>query len=417
MRLGHVIALSPNKTQIKQMVCAAGVARFTYNWGLNKWNEQYEKGLKPNGNKLRKEFNNLKREAFPWVMESPKDANNQAFRDLQQGWKNFFDSNSGKRKGLKVGKPTFKKKNRNGSFYVSNDKFHFEPDGKHVVLPIFGRMRIREPLRLKGKICFARVKCKAGRWYLSVVVDVADPKKKVPKDRRKIVGVDLGIKTAAVVSQGASFDAPRPLRRYLKKLKQANRRLSRRQKGGSNRRKACECLAKIHEKIANIRKDFWQKATTHICLENQEIVIEDLYIQFMLKNHKMAHAASDVALGMFRPMMVYKQAIFDCKLHIADRWFPSTQRCSRCGCIKCGENKMVLGQSVFVCDVCGYTEDRDKNSSYNLEQYPKLSGNWRPSAANAHGDHASTDWPVQSASEIEEVGTKMTISVDVSLRF
>lgn len=372
------------------MARACGVNRFTYNWGLAEWERQYAAGEKPTAQKLRKQFNAIKAVQFPWILESHRDANSQAFADLGRAYSNFFASCKGARKGHKLGQPTFHKKGIKDSFYVANDKLKLKQRGKRGVvrLPVIGDVRMMEPLRWQGKILSARVFRKADQWFIAINVETRVMKPHVHE--HPIVGVDLGLKTAIVSSHGDPVDAPKPLKAALRSLKRANRELHRRKKGSKNRNRSRIKAARKHQRIANVRKDWWHKRTTDLCRENQTVVIEDFRVVFMLKNSRLALAASDVGLGMFRPLMLYKAPMYGTQIIIADRHYPSTQRCACCGNIKMGENKIGLGVSEYVCEKCGYREDRDRNAALNLEQYPGLQGNWSRETRTSTDDHAST---------------------------
>lgn len=404
---GHVIRLDPTVKQANELVRAAGVSRFTFNWALAEWNRQYRAGEKPSAAKLKKQFNSIKGEQYPWIYESPRDANSQAFADLGQAFSNFFDSRRGRRKGPRIAHPTFRKRGRHDSFYVANDKFSFRRRAKRgiVRLPVIGDVRTFEHLRFKGKIMSGRVYRQADHWFIAVNVEVAsEPVQHV--HQHEIVGVDLGLKTAIVTSQGEGLDAPKPLKRRLKQLRRAARVLSRREKGGKNRSKARAYVARLHQRISNGRKDFWHKLTTRLCRENQTVVIEDLRMAFMLRNKKLARVAADVGLGMFKPMMLYKVSAHGGNIVVADRFYASTQRCSRCGNVKTGGERVVLGEAWYTCASCGAVEDRDLNAALNLEQYPGLLGNWGHAARTPTDDHASIrSVPAVRTSEIAEVGT------------
>ena len=405
MKRGHVIRLDPTCKQANALARAAGVSRFTFNWALAEWGRQYKAGEKPSANALKKQFNAVKREQFPWIMESPRDANSQPFADLGRAFSNFFASCKGTRKGRKIGYPTFRRLGVDDSFYVANDKFTMRSRGRRGVvrLPVIGDVRTMESLRWQGKILSGRVYRKADQWFIAVAVETQAVV--VHVHQHGIVGVDLGLKTAVVPSHGVPVDAPKPLRAALRRLKRVNRRLHRRKKGGNNRRKAQILAARLHRRIANVRKDFWHKLTTRLCRENQTVVIEDLSIGFMLQNRRLARTASDVGLGMFRPMMLYKAPVYGTEVVVADRLFPSTQRCSSCSDIKSGEEKIVLGVSEYICDSCGIIEDRDRNAAMNLEQYPRLEGNWRRVPRTPMDDRASTRRS-RRAGVVAEVGTK-----------
>lgn len=392
--LGHVIALDPTFKQANALARAAGVSRFSYNWALTEWDRQYKLGGRPTANKLKKQFNMIKGKEFPWIYESPKDANQQVFKDLDFAFSNFFKSIKGQRKGPKIGYPTKRKKGQDDSFYVSNDKFHFDPDGKHVVLPVIGSVKTHESLRFQGKIVCGRVRRIANKWYLSVQVECES---RVPNTfKRDIIGVDLGIKTAIFPSQEDPIESPKPLKKNLKKLAHANRRLHRRQKGGQNRFKARMKVARIHQRIANIRKDFMHKVTTKLARENQTVVIEDLNVREMLKNERLARAISDVGFGMFRRFLEYKAPKYGGQMIAADRWYPSSKRCSQCEYIK---EELTLKKRVYRCEVCGFVDNRDHNAAKNLEEYPRLVGNSWLSPQTLGDEYAST-------SEMKQVRSK-----------
>lgn len=359
------------------------------------------KAASPTSPRSKKRFNATKRDVFPWMMESPRDANSQPFADLQSAFTAFFASLSGKRKGRKIAYPTFRKKGQGDGFYVANDKFRFGEDGKHVVMPLVGKVRIHEPLRLTGKILSGRVTRTAGRWYLSVHVEGEFRRPTTPT--REIVGVDLGLTTAIVTSAGDHIAAPKPLRKRLKALRKAQQQLSRRTKGGKNRKKAQTRVARIHARIANIRQDFMHKVTTRIVRENQAVVIEDLNVAGMLKNHCLARAISDVGFGMFRRILEYKAPLHGCELIVADRWFASSKTCHRCRVVK---TEMPLSDRVFRCDACGLVMDRDDNASMNLETYPRPTGN-APKGETPTDTSTSTRSAFRRrASAVVEVGTQ-----------
>ena len=161
--------------------------------------------------------------------------------------------------------------------------------------------------------------------------------------------------------------------------------MHRREKGSRNRHKARLHVARIHERVANIRKDFMHKITTRLCRENQAVCIEDLNVKGMMANHCLARAISDVGFGMFRQFVTYKGPIYGCEVIIADRFFPSSKRCSRCGHVK---EVLSLSERTYTCDVCAMVKDRDENAALNLESYPRLAGNGRK--ATPTDDSSST---------------------------
>lgn len=396
--LGHVVSLDPTCKQASLLARAVGCSRFAYNWGLAEWERQYRSGQHPSANNLKKQFNSIRGKEFPWSYESPRDATSQPFADLGSAFSAFFASLKGTRKGPKMGHPTPRKRGQDDSFYVANDKFHIV--GDKIYLPKIGPVRMREELRLPGKILCARVFRKAGRWYASVQVQGEFRRPTVHE--RPIIGVDLGVKVAVMPSQGEPIEAPKPLAANLKQLRRANRRLHRRQKGSKNRYKAQMSVARLHQRIGNVRRDWAHKVTTKLTRENQAVVFEDLNVSGMLRNERLARAISDVGFGMIRQFATYKGRINDCEIKIADRYFPSSKRCHRCGNVKA---ELSLSERVFRCENCGLVEDRDLNAALNLEAYPGLRGN-AAERRNAWGDGASTrKVTAVRASAVVEPGT------------
>ncbi len=351
MQLTHKIALDPTCKQWRNFARAAGTARFVWNWGLARWNELYAAGSKPNGSTLKKEFNALYHDLFPWVVEVHRDCHSQPFADLQAAFGNFFAG--------RADRPSFKRKGRSrASFYVANDKFSLS--GKTVRLPKIGKVRLHEMLRFTGKINSARVVEDCGRWFLCVSVDVGELHKERTGDG--VVGVDLGVKTLATLSTGEQVENPKPLRKVQERLRRATRKLNRRVKGSRNRNKQRRVVAKIHHRVKNIRQDVLHKLTLRLAKNHGVVVIEDLNVQGMVKNHRLAQFISDASFGMFRAMLTYKSVLYGTHIVLADRFYPSSKTCSGCGFVK---DKLSLGERIFACE-CGLRIDRDLNAALNL---------------------------------------------------
>ena len=350
MILAHRITLDPTVEQAIALARACGVARFTWNWALAKWDELYKAGEKPNAGKLKAMWNGIKGEAFPWVYESPKDANQQPFANLDKAFKRFFKKKSGR--------PKFKKKGVHDSFYVSNDKFDIV--GKMIRLPVIGHVRLREALRFAGKITAATVSRQADRWFVSIQVDTPD-QPLPPVD--EVIGVDLGIKTAAVCSDGRTFDAPKPLKRNLDRLRCLARRVSRKVKGSKNRFKARLKLARLRARIGNIRMDFLHKVTSTLIRENQAVCVEDLNVKGLAANRCLSRAISDIGFAEFRRMLEYKAKFRGRRVVVISRWEPTSKACSGCGCLK---DDLSLSDRVYRCGHCGVEIDRDLNAAINI---------------------------------------------------
>ena len=452
MNLAHLIALDPTSPQADYFVRACGAKRFVWNLAHEEWERQFaaasaaakaareslpaktkksvvKRAIKkaveaiggwPSAAWLKADFNSWKYEVYPWLKEIHRDAHSQPFADLQDAYSRF--------RAKTAEKPKFKKKGKaKDSFYVANDKF--ELDGSKIRLPNVGEVRMAESLRFTGKIMSATVSRRADRWFVSISVETDDPRptklKKNGQPRRSaqplpatkrcsVSGLDFGILHAVVTSAGVVYDAPKPLKEALKKLARLQRGQARRleaQKAGGRKersqawRDANKQIARLHARIANIRKDFIHKMTTDLCRENQALVIEDLNVKGMMQNHCLARALSDVGLGEIRRQLTYKAEIYGTELVVASRWFASTKKCSRCGVVG---PKLPLSQRTFKCASCGFECDRDLNASLNLEHeltYPRLEGNQRL-RTERKGSLSAHDGEQPS---LEEAGTKRAL--------
>jgi len=349
--LAHKIALDPTTKQRIALARAAGVARFAWNWSLAEWDRQYKAGEKPTAAKLKKRWNAIKGEQFPWVYDSPKGANQQPFANLQKAFSKFFKKTAKR--------PTFKRKGEHDAFYVENDKLHM--DGRTVVLPVIGRVRIREELRFFGKIMGAVVSRTAERWFVSVQVEIKDVT--LPRTGDGEVGIDLGLTTFATISTGEKVEAPMPLRRALCGLRRAQRKLSRRKKGSKRREKMKRRVARMHRRVSDVRNDWLHKLSTRICRENQAVAIEDLNVRGMAKNRCLARSISDAGWGEFRRQLTYKAARYGTRLAVVGRWEPTSKTCSGCGHVK---PKLGLSEREYFCEGCGLVIDRDVNAAINI---------------------------------------------------
>jgi putative transposase len=353
--------LHPNNLQRTHLRQHAGTARFTYNWGLEQRNKLYsEKTRKErytDAIKQHKTLNTLKKTKFPWMYQVSKCAPQEALRDLQQAFKNFFDGLKGKRPP--VGYPKFKRKGVNDNFRLTGV---IRVVRRSIQLPRLGRIRLKEKREkyYKGRILSATVSRRADKWFVSLTVKEEII---IPPNTGESVGVDLGIKNLVVTSSGECFSNPKTLTSRLRKLKRLSRNLSRKEKNSKNRGKARLRLARFHLKIHNIRQDTLHKLTTRLAKNHSQIVIEDLNVSGMKKNRKLARAISDVGFYEFRRQLHYKTQWYGSELVVAPRFYPSSKRCSRCGCVKV---ELSLAERTFHCEKCGFNIDRDFNAALNL---------------------------------------------------
>jgi putative transposase len=355
----HRIRLEPNNVQATGLSKAAGVARFAYNWALGEWQRQYDLSKtdpalpRPNETALRRQLNAIKRIAFPWMLEVTKNAPQMAIVQLGQAFDNFFNKLSRY--------PRFRRKGRDDRFTITNDQFKIED--KRIHIPKLGWVRMRECLRYAGHIVSATIARYAGRWYASITVDTPDDPPLPQAENQGAVGVDLGITTLATLSNGEKVAGPKALTTLLHKVRRLARSLSKKVKGSHNRAKAKMKLAKLHAKIADIRRDCLHKLTTDLTYRFHTIIIEDLNVKGMLKNHCLARAIADMGFHEFRRQLIYKTVRRGGLLIVADRWYASSKLCSNCG-YKLAS--LDLGSRQWTCPACHVVHDRDVNAAINL---------------------------------------------------
>ncbi len=395
MLLAHQIRLRPNKKQITYFNKACGVARFTYNYLLAKYNEEYQQKLanpdyKPkNPFELEKEFNKIKREQFPFVMEVTKCAVQKSTKNLDVALKRFFKNVSRY--------PVFKKKSDKDSFCLNNDTFVI--DKNRIKIPLLGWVRMEQELRFPGKIMSATIRRKADQWFVSVAMETNDISHLPEAENQGIIGIDLGIACFATLSNGEKFYAPKPLKRYLERLKRLDRQISKCQKidgeYSKNRRKLLAKRAILYLRMQNIRNDFLNKLSTEITRRYHTIVMENLAVKNMMANKCMSRAISDLGWFEFKRQIQYKSEMRGGVCVLVDRFFPSSKKCSGCGHIK---DKLRLAERVYTCDKCGLSICRDTNAAINL----KNTVGSTVSACGMEHNSPSVDCALQCVSEQEE---------------
>ncbi len=347
----------------------AGAARWAYNWGLRTKQERYkETGKSPDAIELHRELNALKKTELPWMYEVSKCAPQEALRNLDSAFSHFFRrwrlKQEGKWKG-KVGYPQFKSKKKGlGSFRLTGSIVIFP---KAIQLPRLVRLRLKEKDHLPTKdvkILSATVSEQAGHWYVSIQVE---QEQVVPGNAGPVVGVDLGVKSLATFSDGTVVENPRHLKRRLKKIKRLHRAVSRKVKGSNNRKNAARRLGRLYRTVANQRQNTLHQITSTLAKTKQVIVIENLNVNGMLKNHRLAQSIADVGFGEFRRQLLYKAEWYGSRVVLADRWYASSKTCSGCGWY---DETLELNNRTFHCQnqqvPCGLVMDRDLNAAINL---------------------------------------------------
>jgi putative transposase len=421
MKKAHKIRMNPRPEQVEYLKRACGTRRFVYNWGREHWEAAYqaykaeqetipeaERKLKsPNAMALKSQFHALRERDYPWTYDVTKCVVEGAFDELDKAYANFFAG--------RAEYPKYKKKGKSReSFYLSNDKFvvgshwisipglgrflldtqkiekgrgklrrklgtvnlseklRFIEEGK-ASFPTKKRNRRKQVLCHQVKILGATVSCEAGHWYISIQVEI---KKALPPTPQPVVGVDVGLKQAAWVSDGRRLENQKPLTVHLGRLGTLQRRLSRKKKTkdpetgrtsfSRNYEKQRLKVARKHQQIAAIRADVQHKFTTELARTCGAIGIEDLHILGMMANRKLARAVADAAMGQLLTFLKNKMASAGGQVCIASRWFPSTKRCSGCGHVK---KRMPLKHRTYQCLACGLGIDRDLNAAVNLAQF------------------------------------------------
>ena len=382
------VALDPTPAQERLFLSHAGAARFAFNAGLAHVKEALEAGAKPEWSfyslvrwwNASKDVLAVDADGVPWWAENSKEAANTGLRSLAAALTNWSKSRRGDRKGRKVGFPKFKAKDRaTPRFAYTTDFRLIEGDPKALRLPKVGRVHCMEDVaeRVGGaRVLRVTVSRRAGRWYAALTVE-RDDKPVTKPPRGGAVGIDLGVKTLATLSDGTVIENPRPLKKTERKLKQAQKALSRKAMGSKRRAKARAKVARLHAHVANQRGDAMHKATTWLASTYSDISVEDLNVAGMVKNHHLAKAVSDASFAEFRRQLEYKTTRTGAALHVIDRWYPSSKTCSTCGAVKA---KLSLNERTYRCDGCGLSIDRDLNAAINI----KVAGS-APETINAHG--------------------------------
>jgi putative transposase len=366
----YKVQLKPNQVQHSLLNQAAGTSRWAYNWGLAKSIEHYnETGKFLLDGDLRKELTQLKQTSeYEWLYKYSNNITKQALKDMSQAFKNFFKKNAQF--------PKFKSKRKSkASFY--HDPLKLKLTDTHVRLEKIGKVRLVEKGRIPtdGKFLNPRIGQENGKWYLSIGVEFEPD---IGNDVSEPIGIDLGIKDLAIISDGRKYKNINKSKR-VKQLEKRKKRLQRRasrhyERMVKDRCKKSQRLLKLEADIRSANKKICDQHTNHIHQMTSElvkakpayIVIEDLNVNGMLKNHKLAKAIQDNRLAEVRRQLEYKCEWYGVELVIADRFYPSSKLCSQCGHKK---EQLKLSERVYHCEHCGMEMDRDLNATINLLHY------------------------------------------------
>ncbi|MEV4527358.1 RNA-guided endonuclease TnpB family protein [Streptosporangium sp. NPDC049304] len=363
MQLRYNVRLYPSPGQRESLARAFGCARTVYNDGLRARTDAREQGVAyVSDAELSKRVitaaKNTPQRA--WLGEVSAVVLQQALADLNTAYRNFFASLSGKRKGPKVAAPRFRsrKDNRQAIRFTKNARFQVTAGGE-LRLPKIGDVNVRWSRDLPADPSSVTViKDASGRYFASFVVETGG--EQLPESAAE-VGIDLGLTHFAVLSDGRKVDNPRFLRRAAKKLRKAQRDLSRKAKGSNNRTKAKAKVARAHARVTDARRDFAHKLSTSIIRENQAVAVENLSVSGLGRT-RLAKSVHDAGWSQFTTMLEYKAKRYGRTFTKIDRWFPSSKLCSDCGHIA---ESMPLNVRSWTC-LCGAVHDRDINAAINI---------------------------------------------------
>ena len=386
---GNLHRLRLNNKQRTLAFKHAGTSRHAYNWGVALCNEISEKRDKlPSSIDLHKLLVKDVKPDNMWYYEASKCAPQQALRNLSTSWSNFFRKlKSGeveknrksyireqKSKGLEINnrklnnicKPKFKKKGVNESFYIEGK---IVVDGNKIKVPKFGWIRMEESYGEPFMVKNVTISLRAGFFFISFRTELGN---KIVKgiDKKPSVGVDLGVKTLATMSDGKSHPNAKAHKKYKRNLKIAQRKVSKKYNKdekvqSKNYYKAKNRVSKTHFRISCIRKDSIHKLTTQLAKNHSMIVIEDLNVKGMLKNRRLSGAIQDGGFHEFRRQLEYKTEWYGSKLVVIDRFYPSSKTCSSCSKVK---KELKLSERTYKCEGCGLAIDRDLNAAINIRR-------------------------------------------------
>ena len=361
MEYSYKFRIYPNRKQENQILRTFGCCRFVFNHYLAKRREIYEqKGTTFNYYDCAGDLTQLKK-SFTWLGEADATALQSSLRDLDSSFQNFFRR---LKQGQKAGYPRFKSKHDHRQSYKSKCVgTNIRMLDKTVQLPKLGKVKCRISKEVKGRILSATVsRNPSGKYFVSLCctdVEIAP----LPS-AGTVVGLDMGIKSFAVSSDGTEYPNHKYLAQSEKKLIRLQRQLSRKSKGSKRREKARIQVARLHEHIANQRKDTLHKLSTDIIKRNDVICVEDLAPKNMVQNHKLAKSVSDASWGEFRRQLAYKAAWYGKQLVVIDRFYPSSQLCASCGVIWSGTKDLSVRE--WCCPSCGTNHNRDINAAKNI---------------------------------------------------
>lgn len=344
----------PTPEQEQRLARTFGCVRFVWNWALRLRSDGYRAGERIGYPETDKRLTVLKRQPeTAWLNEVSSVCLQQALRDLQVAFSNFFDK--------RTAYPTFKRKEARQSANYTERGFSFDAERRILKLAKIGAIKVKWSRKaIPHPSSIRLIRTASGKYFVSLVVETQPAP--LPKTGES-VGIDFGVARLATLSNGERVSNPKHGDKWQRRLAFYQKRLARAKKGSKRREKVKRHVARIHEKIANSRSDTLHKLSTDLVTRFDVICVEDLNLRGMVKNHNLARSLHDASIGTAIRMIEEKAARYGKTVVKIDRWFPSSKTCSDCGCIV---EKLPLSVREWTCPECGTTHDRDANAAANI---------------------------------------------------